>query len=100
VIFIGFFCAIPIAVEEGTTMSKKVVWLTVLLLLIAGGFAEAQQPTKVPRIGYVSGSGNDNILDLMSKHSGDCEISVISRGKTSWLSIATLNESWTGLQIS
>jgi putative tryptophan/tyrosine transport system substrate-binding protein len=35
-------------------MSKKVVWLTVLLLLVAGGFAHAQQQKKVPRIGILT----------------------------------------------
>jgi putative ABC transport system substrate-binding protein len=39
--------------EEGTTMSKKLVWLTVLLVLATAGFAHAQQQKKVPRIGIL-----------------------------------------------
>jgi hypothetical protein len=32
-------------------MSKKLFWLFTLLFLVTGTFADAQQPTKVPRIG-------------------------------------------------
>ena len=35
-------------------MNKKIVWLLTLLFLLTGTFAEAQQPKKVPRIGYLS----------------------------------------------
>src|SRR5262245_44859044 len=35
-------------------MNKKAAWLLAFLLLIAGRFAEAQQPKKVFRIGYLS----------------------------------------------
>src|SRR5262245_21038454 len=35
-------------------MNKKLVWFFTLLLLAVGPFAESQQPTKVPRIGYLS----------------------------------------------
>jgi putative tryptophan/tyrosine transport system substrate-binding protein len=34
-------------------MSKKLVWLTVLLVLATAGFAHAQQQNKVPRIGVL-----------------------------------------------
>jgi putative tryptophan/tyrosine transport system substrate-binding protein len=34
-------------------MSKKVVWITILLLLITGGFVHAQQQRKIPRIGIL-----------------------------------------------
>src|SRR5262249_12743533 len=37
-------------------MNKKVVWLVMLLLLAAVTLAEAQQPKKVPRIGFVDPS--------------------------------------------
>jgi hypothetical protein len=37
-------------------MNRKVIRLVVLLLLAIGTFAEAQQPTKVPRIGYLDNS--------------------------------------------
>jgi len=39
-------------------MNKKIIWLVTLFLLVAGPFAEAQQPKKVPRIGYVRVVGN------------------------------------------
>src|SRR5262245_30476559 len=35
-------------------MNRILLWLLTLLLLAAGTFAEAQQPNKVPRIGYLS----------------------------------------------
>ena len=35
-------------------MSKKIVWLVTLILLAAGTFANAQQGTKIPRIGYLA----------------------------------------------
>jgi len=35
-------------------MNKKIVWPLTLLLLAAGTFADAQQPKKVPRIGYLA----------------------------------------------
>ena len=34
-------------------MNKKVAWLVVLLLLLASTFTHAQQPKKIPRIGYL-----------------------------------------------
>src|SRR5215813_9150699 len=36
-------------------MNKKVVWLVTLLVLVAGTFAEAQQPGKIPTIGFMRG---------------------------------------------
>ena len=65
--------------------------LVVVVLLAVAVIAEAQQPTKVPRIGLcVSELAIPTIPGLRSRHSGKgCEISVILRGKTSWLSIAT-----------
>ena len=43
-------------------MSRRVLVLFCLLItvLLITGFAEAQQPKKVPRIGFVSGAGNAN----------------------------------------
>src|SRR5215470_74830 len=35
-------------------MKKKLLWLLTLFLLAAGTFAEAQQPKKVPRIGFLN----------------------------------------------
>jgi len=37
-------------------MNKKLVWLVTLLFLAAGTFVEAQQPTKIPRIGFLVAS--------------------------------------------
>ena len=55
--------------------------------------AHAQQPTKIPRIGYVSGPAISRIQALTSRHSGKgCGLSDILREKTSWLSIATRRE--------
>ena len=34
-------------------MNKKLFWLFMLLFLAAGAFAGAQQPKKVPRIGFL-----------------------------------------------
>jgi putative tryptophan/tyrosine transport system substrate-binding protein len=35
-------------------MIKKLLWIVTLLLLAIYTSAEAQQPTKIPRIGYLS----------------------------------------------
>jgi ABC-type uncharacterized transport system substrate-binding protein len=35
-------------------MNKKLFWIVMLFLLSAGTFSEAQQPKKIPRIGYLS----------------------------------------------
>src|SRR5688572_11207088 len=39
-------------------MSKYIVSFMLLLSLLILRFAEAQQPAKIPRIGYVSGTGD------------------------------------------
>ena len=47
-------------------MSKKVIRLTLSAMLFALSFpADAQQPAKVPRIGYVSGSGDPKTPGLL-----------------------------------
>jgi len=73
-------------------MNKRiVVAFLATLFLVSVHFAEAQQPAKIPRIGYVSGAGDPPILGLQSMRSAKgCGIVVILRGKTSSLSIATL----------
>ena len=38
-------------------MNRK-LWLLPVLLLISFNLAEAQQPKKIPRIGYISGTGD------------------------------------------
>ena len=82
-------------------MTQKVLSLVLGAVLFAFCFPVwAQQPKKVPRIGYLAGRWRSQQLPgLQSKHSGeDYETSVISREKTSSLSIATLKESWTACQ--
>src|SRR5687767_1419499 len=39
---------------------KIVVWLLTTVLLTAESMAEAQQPPKIPRIGYLSGTGDSS----------------------------------------
>ena len=47
-------------------MNKKVIRLTLSAMLFALSFpADAQQPAKVPRIGYVSGSGDPKTPGLL-----------------------------------
>ena len=81
-------------------MRKKITGFTLAPCSLRLAFLlEAQQPTKIPRIGFVSEAACPTILGLMSRHSGKgCEISVILREKTSWLSIATRRESRTASQ--
>src|SRR5262249_19606832 len=37
-------------------MIKRLLWIVTLVLLAIGTFAEAQQPAKAPRIGFLGGS--------------------------------------------
>ena len=37
-------------------MMKRLLWLVMLILLTIGTFAQAQQPAKIPRIGYLGGN--------------------------------------------
>jgi putative tryptophan/tyrosine transport system substrate-binding protein len=39
-------------------MNRKLLWLLTVLFIASSHLAEAQQPAKIPRIGYVSGAGN------------------------------------------
>ncbi|HEY8185707.1 MAG TPA: ABC transporter substrate binding protein [Pyrinomonadaceae bacterium] len=39
-------------------MNRKLLWLLTVIFLASIHLAEAQQPAKVPRIGYVSGTGD------------------------------------------
>jgi ABC-type uncharacterized transport system substrate-binding protein len=41
-------------------VNKKIVWLVTLLFLVSATFAEAQQPKKISRIGYLSATGDAN----------------------------------------
>jgi putative ABC transport system substrate-binding protein len=52
--------------KKGKAMNKKFVWIVTLLLLVAGTVAQAQQPRKIPRVGFlsaVSASGNETRLE-------------------------------------
>jgi len=35
-------------------MIKRLLWMVTLVLLVSSTFAQAQQPKKVPRIGYLA----------------------------------------------
>src|SRR6266705_5893256 len=69
--------------------------LFVVVLLAVAVIAEAQQPKKIPLIGYVSGSGDPKTPgpQVEGFRQGRA-ISVILREITSWLSIATLSRGW------
>jgi putative tryptophan/tyrosine transport system substrate-binding protein len=47
-----------IAVERGKAMNMKLLCLFTLLFLVPGTFADAQQPKRIPRIGYLTGVGS------------------------------------------
>ena len=65
--------------------NRKWPWLAVIAFVLVAcvGVAGAQQPTKIPRIGFVSGGGDSlHSRAFTSRHSGKgCEISVIIEGK-------------------
>ena len=70
--------------------------LVAVMLLAVAVIAEAQQPKKVPRIGYVRFVGATSLWGLTLRLSAeDYEISVTSREKTSRLNIAPPRERWT-----
>jgi ABC-type uncharacterized transport system substrate-binding protein len=41
-------------------MNKKIVWQLATFFLVTASIAEAQQPAKIPRIGFVTSAGNQN----------------------------------------
>jgi ABC transporter substrate binding protein len=41
-------------------MNKKLFWIVMLFLLSAGTFSEAQQPKKVPRVGFLTTAGQSS----------------------------------------
>ena len=49
------FVAYPLS---HNAMNRKLLWLLTVIFLASIHLAEAQQPAKVPRIGYVSGTGD------------------------------------------
>ena len=69
-------------------------------LLMALSFpAEAQQPKKIPRIGFVSGTGDPNApgFQVEAFRRGLRDLGYIE-GKICWLSIATLKATRTAFQ--
>jgi ABC-type uncharacterized transport system substrate-binding protein len=42
-------------------MNKKLLWLLTVFLLASGQLAEAQQPTKIPRVGYLAANSLSDI---------------------------------------
>jgi ABC-type uncharacterized transport system substrate-binding protein len=50
---------------EWDAMNKVILWLVALSLVGAIAIAEAQQPTKIPRIGYAASGGDINNPGLM-----------------------------------
>ena len=65
--------------------NRKLVGIVALIIAFAmcGAVATAQQPTKVPRIGYVQEPAIHRILGLTSRRCAKgCEISATSREKT------------------
>src|SRR5215831_15622153 len=47
------FVAYPLR-RKVKAMIKRLIWIVTLLLLAIGTFVEAQQPKKIPRIGFLS----------------------------------------------
>ena len=41
-------------------MNKKILWLLTIFLVGAVAIAEAQQPKRIPRIGFLSSTGDPN----------------------------------------
>ena len=79
---------------RGLTLSPLPFALSLVgaLLLALCLPADAQQPEKVPRVGFLSGAGAPP-AGLRSRHSDKgCAILVMLREKTSWWSIATPKE--------
>jgi hypothetical protein len=77
---------------------KFLFWLLTTVLVTTVSSAQAQQPKKVPRIGFLSGRSAPNPTN--PDPSGEAfrrgyEISVTSREKIFWLTIAMLTERWT-----
>ena len=78
-------------------MNKKLLWLFTLLFFVAGTFAEAQQPKKILRLGFLSATSFCRNPRLM--HSGKVyAILAILRGKTLPLITDRLKGSWTGFR--
>jgi ABC-type uncharacterized transport system substrate-binding protein len=49
------------SVKIGVTLNRTLLWLVTVLFVASGHLAEAQQPKKIPRIGYLAGSSLSSI---------------------------------------
>ena len=77
-------------------MNKKIIWLLATFFLATVSLAEAQQPAKIPRIGFVTSAGDPkNPGPRVQAFQRGCVSSVMSKGKTSRLNIVTLKETKT-----
>jgi putative tryptophan/tyrosine transport system substrate-binding protein len=54
-IFVGLILWHTRCVRSGLPMNKVTLWLVAIFLVSAVAIAEAQQPTKIPRIGFLNG---------------------------------------------
>ena len=90
---------VKISIERTVTSNIRFqsLALSVLLLTLPCPVA-AQQPTKVPRIGYFAGGTDSTNPRFLSPSGKLFEISVISRGKTFCLRTAMLREIGTASQ--
>jgi hypothetical protein len=71
--------------------------LIAMILLAVAVVAQAQPQAKIPRIGYISGTGDSVNQGPTSRHCAKgCVISVMSKGKTSGSSIAVSRENLIG----
>ena len=69
--------------------------LFVVVLLAVAVIAEAQQPKKVPRIGYISGTGNEaNQGPYVEACDKGCASSATSKERTSSSNIGVPRERW------
>ena len=68
----------------GKAMKKLVYLLLVTAMMVGAAVVQAQQPVKIPRVGFLSTRGGPKTRDPRSKHFvKDCGLSVTLRGKIS-----------------
>ena len=86
---------------SNTNRLKHIVCAVCAMLFALCSFAAAQQTERIPKIGYVSGSGDSKTPGrLVGESSKAFAISVISREKTFWLRIVTSRADWIGFPAS
>jgi hypothetical protein len=82
--------------NQWSAFSNRVFYFALCTILFTFTSAKAQQPKKVPRIGYLSGTGSE-VPNAVAFRQGLRDLGYIE-GKTSWLNIVPLKESWTAPQ--